>query len=374
MMKRIISIALVFAPVIVFGQTEKFIVAGKIGNLNAPAIIYLRYMDNGVSVKDSAIFRDGKFRFEGTISLPVKALLEANYTASRNSSEVLYIYLEKKVKISALDSLKNATVNGGKLNADWQKFKLEFKPVEERAGDKMIALNKEFVALTADQKKDKDILDQMMKRLNAINSEKKQTLKNFILKNPGSLVSFDLLKSYGGYDPDFKEQFELFGSLTEKVKKSQPGTEYAAVLENMRRISIGAIAPDFTQNDQNGNVVSLASLKGKYVWIDFWASWCKPCKQSFPHMQEIYAKYKSQKLEIIGISTDAERDVWLKTLTETKNPWLQILDNKKIASIYLVSTYPTAYLIDPDGKIIVKETGYTPFGPIEKKLDEIFKN
>ena len=253
-MKRIISIVLSLATIIVYGQTEKFIVTGKIGNLKAPAIIYLSYTDNGISVKDSAIFSEGKFRFEGKISLPVKASLEASHTGARNSSDMLNIYLERMVRISSSDSLKNATVNGGKLNADWQKFKLKLKPVDQQFGDKMAALNKEYVALTADQKKDKDIIALLMKRVNEINSEKKQVLKKFILENPESLVSLDLVKSYGGYDQDYKEQFELFGSLTEKIKSSKPGVEYKVVLDNMKHISIGAIAPEFTQKDQNGNL------------------------------------------------------------------------------------------------------------------------
>jgi thiol-disulfide isomerase/thioredoxin len=127
--------------------------------------------------------------------------------------------------------------------------------------------------------------------------------------------------------------------------------------------------------DPKGTDVNFADLKGKYVLIYFWASWCVPCRRSFPHMREVYKKYKSDKFEIYSVSIDEDKSAWLKAVKEENNPWLQSLDTKNISQKgFAVTGVPSTFLIDPQGKIIAKEVGFDPEGgsEIEKKIEEVF--
>jgi thiol-disulfide isomerase/thioredoxin len=136
----------------------------------------------------------------------------------------------------------------------------------------------------------------------------------------------------------------------------------------------GSVAPDFTLLKRDSSQFTLSSMRGKYVLIDFWASWCVPCRRSFPHMREVYKKYKGDKFEIYSVSIDEDKKAWLKAVKEEKNPWLQSLDTKNISQKgFAVTGVPSTFLIDPNGKIIAKEVGFDPNGgsEIEKKLGKV---
>jgi thiol-disulfide isomerase/thioredoxin len=138
---------------------------------------------------------------------------------------------------------------------------------------------------------------------------------------------------------------------------------------------VGNQVADFSLPDPAGKNVNFSDFKGKYVLVDFWASWCVPCRQSFPHMREMYKKYKSSQFEIYNISIDEDKAAWLKAVKEEKNPWPQSLDNQNINQKgFAVTGVPASFLIDPQGKIIAREVGFEPGGDgvIEKKLKEIF--
>lgn len=167
---------------------------------------------------------------------------------------------------------------------------------------------------------------------------------------------------------------DMLHTLSKSMQKTAEAKKLAAYISGVRNTTIGANVKNFELNDQDGKLVSFAQFKGKFVWIDFWASWCGPCKQAFPHMKELYAKYQDKGLEILGISADSKIEPWLKILPTLKNPWTQVWDNKNILSQFAVNAFPTSFLIDPQGKIILKEVGYEPNGasPMDKKLEEIF--
>lgn len=200
-----------------------------------------------------------------------------------------------------------------------------------------------------------------------------KVLTNYVLSNKNNIVAATILYSRGIAWLSVSELEKTFNQLPENVKKTADGEKIAAYISGVKSSKDGSITKNFVLNDENGVPVSLADYKGKYVWIDFWASWCGPCKQAFPRMRELYAEYKNKNLEIIGISTDAKKEPWLKALETIKNPWKQVWDDKNVMSDFAVNAFPTSFLIGPDGKILVKEVGFNPSqkGEIVKKLEEL---
>lgn len=199
-------------------------------------------------------------------------------------------------------------------------------------------------------------------------------IADFVSQHKDSYIGVYVLANSGRGAFDVDQLEVLLKSLSPAMQKTEEGEKLTAYIYGVRNTSIGVTIKDFELNDQNGKAVSFAQFKGKYVWIDFWASWCGPCKQAFPHMKELYASYKDKGFEIVGVSTDATIDPWLKALPKLENPWPQLWDNKNIASQFAVTAFPTGFLIDPNGKILAKEIGFDDKGkgPIETKLEEIF--
>lgn len=134
----------------------------------------------------------------------------------------------------------------------------------------------------------------------------------------------------------------------------------------------GMPVPVVAYNDPNGNAVSVADYKGKYLLIDFWASWCGPCRSAIPKVKDLYAKYKEKGFEVLSISIDKDEKAWRKAMVEEGMPWAQSLspDINKTMDQFLFSGIPTLYLVNREGKIVKSYTGYVP--EVEEKIKEIF--
>jgi len=200
-------------------------------------------------------------------------------------------------------------------------------------------------------------------------------IESLLKKHPNSYASAFVLAGSGRQIKSMEKKEQLLSTLSGRMKKSEPGKKFADYIQGLKSSGIGNAVVNFILPDPQENNIDLKDLKGKYILIDFWASWCAPCRQSFPHMREVYQKYKSDQFEIYSISIDENKTAWLKAVKEENNPWLQSLDTKNISqSGFAVTAVPTTYLIDPQGKIILKEIGFDSSGngEIEKKLGELF--
>ena len=200
-------------------------------------------------------------------------------------------------------------------------------------------------------------------------------IRKIVSKNPNSFASAYILSGSGRNIGTLKDKEELYSLLSEKMKKSSPGEKFRDYIEGLKNSVVGRSVIEFSLPDPDNKAVDFKNLSGKYVLIDFWASWCVPCRRSFPHMREIYKKYHSDKFEIYSISIDEDKQAWLKAVKEEKNPWLQSLDTKNISQRgFAVTGVPSTFLIDPNGVIVAKEVGFDPDGnsEIEKKIKELF--
>lgn len=214
------------------------------------------------------------------------------------------------------------------------------------------------------------------KDLDSLNTEKTNLfILNYVKKYPNSYASTYILSSDGLQSLTETQLEQAYQMLAKHMQQSKNGNKIGEYISAIKRSAIGQPVENFRLNTPEGTPVDFRQLKGKYVLIDFWASWCGPCKAAFRHMKTLYKQYKSDQFEIYSISVDKSKSNWLAALKEQDLPWLQTLDTENISkSRFAVSGLPTTYLIDPSGKIMIKEVGFDEKAGslIEKKIIELF--
>ena len=376
-MKHIKLFILALLPLSIFAQSESFTVKGTVGKLNSPSKVYLSYRQNKTVITDSASIKNGMFELKGQVSNPVKAKLVLDHAGkglqSLRTPDFVELYLERGVvSLTSKDSVYNAVVVGSVVNDDNRKLTEKLAA----AKNKMKVMMAEYYAAPDEKKKSKEFQDETEKRYNAITKEIQEIESAFIRDNPNSYVSLDIIKNTGGSIPNVEVLDSLFKSLTETIRNSSAGKELSERIDKLKLVAVGAIAPDFTQMTPENQPVKLSDFKGKYVLIDFWASWCGPCRAENPNVVKVYNQYKDNGFTVLGISLDNEkgRDAWLKAINKDQLTWTQVSDLKgwynEVAALYSVKAVPQNFLIDPNGKIIAKNLRGEE---LAAKLKEIIK-
>lgn len=374
-MKKIALLALAGLPAVVFAQDAKYTVQGKIADYNAPAKVYLEYrIAKGKSQTDSADVVGGKFQFAGTIgATPKSAYLMVNPkgTGVNNAEDYCTIYLEPGViNVNTADLLSKAKIEGPKTNQDNQKYQLVQKPIN----DAYKAWSAKQRGATPEQQKSAEFIKQIKAEEQAIEKQSAAIDKKFIQENPDSFISLNALESFA-YGADYVEIEPLFTALTPTLKKTEAGQKFADRLPKLKGVALGATAPEFAEADTSGNIVNLSSFRGKYVLVDFWASWCGPCRRENPSVVQAFNHYKNKKFTILGVSLDKPnaKEKWLAAIHKDGLAWTQVSDLKfwdsKVADLYAVRGIPQNFLLDPNGKIIAKNLHGDE---LENKLAEIF--
>ncbi|WP_259067921.1 redoxin domain-containing protein [Mucilaginibacter sp. X4EP1] len=356
--KLLVMAAIVLTGAKVHAQNESYTLNGTMGKLAAPAKAYLFYGNTSGGI-DSATFNKGTFIFSGILDQPRQAMLYISKTgAGPQSSENGYIlfFLEPgclKVRISG--SVENGKVWGGPINAGNNQLNTTLQ--KNNAAFKK--LRAAYSAIAPGQKNSKEIRDSINKESDKRIAERKSIYLAFIKKHPASMMSLFALKSYQLPVANVNEVEPIFNILSANVRASLAGQRYAAELARMKHLEIGAIAPDFTMPDTSGNAISLHDYRGKYVLLDFWASWCAPCRADNPNVLKVYNSYKDKNFTVLSISLDNVKSSWLNAIHQDHLPWTQICDLKGydpvgITQLYAIHGVPQNFLIDPDGKIVDK--------------------
>lgn len=208
-----------------------------------------------------------------------------------------------------------------------------------------------------------------------LSAENKLTLLKWQLQqHPNAYASaYILVEQTASYPLPVKEM--LYSMLGTAGKQTSKGKELHALIQGTKNAAIGNSVSDFTLVDSSGKSISLRNFRGKYVLLDFWASWCGPCRASFPRMRQLYETFHADGLEIFSISIDLDHAKWLQALNEEALPWIQVINDGIVAKKnFAVTAIPTLFLISPDGKILMRELGAHPNGggQIEQKLEAVY--
>lgn len=355
------------APALLAGaataQTESpFTITGKLQGLGNQ-MVYLTSQYKGQNIADSVLAKDGSFAFKGT----TPGTLFYGLRFGKNKFMGLPVDAKEKIQITgSVEKLNEVTITGAKHLPVWKEWSKAWTTITARAG----VLYKMMDSISKAPNKDRKYVDDEFVKLN---DRLVDSVEVFVKKYPSSpMVPFIIIDRFVNY-PNPEKAKSTYAALAPAAKNSIYGKELGESLRVAAKTGLG-VKPSFTLPDRDGKDLSLASLKGKVVLVDFWASWCGPCRKENPNLVKAYAKYHDKGFEIVGVSLDDKKENWLKAIEADKLVWLHASDLKgwksDLAAEYGIKSIPTSFLVDAEGKIIAKDLRGDA---LEKKLETLFK-
>jgi peroxiredoxin len=302
------------------------------------------YYTNVALVDSTTTDVKGKFVFMGKVAAPTLYLLRAD----GKFGHAVFILENSDIKISGnADSLSKLVIEGSKENDIFQRSNLvsldsEFQELERNI----------FIAYETDNE---DSIKAFEKKKDETITKQNKLFLDFISKYPKAYISVQLLGYFGELD-----NLDLATEVLTRFKSGKVSNpEQLAFFENQinarKKSAVGEMAPDFTLADSSGKSVKLNSYHGQYILLDFWASWCQPCRLENPNLGNLYSDFKTKNFNIISVAVYDEDVAWRNAIRQDNMGWVNVLDtNNSVKTKYGIMAIPASFLIDPSGKIIRK--------------------
>jgi thiol-disulfide isomerase/thioredoxin len=330
---------------------KQYVIEGHVTGLIGKVLL-ISYKDYKNPWKDSMLVTDGSFRFTGAVSAPDVYTIRFD-----EKKKAKPIFLENTMMhISGhVDSLDVLRFEGSSLQKQYQQWMQTWQLITAKAGT--IYRKSDAAEKEADTTKKVQLKKEVAASFDSLDKQLYAAVGAFVQQYPASPVAaYIIYERFVSYSyPDYAAA--QYAKLAPVAQQSSYGKLIAKSQADAAKTAIGS-RPSFTQADTLGKPVQLASFKGKYVLVDFWASWCGPCRKENPNVVAAYRKYHEKGFEIIGVSLDDKKEPWLNAIHKDGLAWTHVSDLKgwqnEVALEYAVKSVPTSFLVGPDGKIIGK--------------------
>ena len=369
-----------------------YIVKGTLKGIPQGAVKLASYNEDDRTSKtiDSAKFKNGVFEIRGKVDAAqmVTVTLEPGnwsfqiFMENRpltitvdTTGSTYYDYTKYGMSKGAM--IKNFTETGSPYFDDWMKYQND--PGRKKYDPVFKELSKK-IETTKDIDEQYRYRDQMDSVRKLFNNWQMNQVKNYIDKNPTSVAGAYMLRDLYLWfsDMPFDDMQAMVAGLQGEAKQSKYYGSLENILAKRKAVMPGSIAPDFTLLKRDSSSFTLSSTRGKYIMIDFWASWCHPCRKAIPHWKEVYSKYHDKGFDIVSVSDDNVWKNWFKAMDQEQMPWMQVCDEfpvknmpARVGSLYMTTYIPFYVLLDKEGRVILYTSDEKQ---IDDKLESIFKS
>jgi len=340
-----------------------FTITGLTSNISDSTKIYLT--GSSVSkIRDSSLIIKNQFQFKGSVDSLTQLTIH-----TKGYSEYKILWVDNSE--ITLDATKSNLRNGHVSGSHFQEVNSQYLDLDILWEKRVDSLN---LIIRNTDKNDSILLKRLSLKKDSAERSKHNAILEFMRSNPDFYLGTYYI-TFLMFDQPKQLTEELFTALSERPKNNMWGKSIRVYLEKSVDLKVGDKAIDFTLPDISGNQISLSSFRGKYLLLEFWASWCAPCRQENPNLLNAYRKYNPKGFEILGVTLDERKDVWESTIKSDTLIWTTVSDLRgnmgEVPLTYKANYIPKNFLADREGKIIgIDIRGLL----LEETLDSIFRN
>jgi len=346
-------------------KQEGFIVNGSISGYPEGTALLKQRINSEFVTLDSTSIKNGKFEFKGLLELP-----EMCYITISDTLPYMRIFLENSaITIQAdVDSLRTPTISGSAIQVNLEAYNERIKPFD----DSLRSSYRKY--LKANKEGDQEKATKFEQKFDEISADQKKVSLQVVSENSDNVLGPYLVWGTLVYDLRVEELEGLADGFSPEIAQSIYVDQINNHVVTLQKVAIGQVFTDIIMEDPDGNVKKLSDLKGKLILVDFWASWCGPCRRENPNVVALYNEYKDKNFEIFGVSFDSDGEKWKKAIEDDGLTWQHVSDlqywNSAAGKLYGVRSIPHTVLIDSEGIIVAKNLRGDD---LRKKVEELTK-